>query len=212
MNTFNGHSLPHLGNHRLKCSIEQNQVDFIKKFPDGTIVFRSKMVVDADGSPVSQSPNASPADQPHTSLTYDTGPNDYVSAEDVSFVVTPLSSTKFKTSFKQDTNIKLGDLALVIKGERCSFGVVTDEGSAFRIGEASIKAHEELGNPQCKNPGEHPCKKLKAGGNGVGIASGVTFILFPKTHPSPLTAATVSAVTAEKGAAKTAEFLDKFQK
>lgn len=101
---------------------------------------------------------------------------------------------------------------MVIKGERCSFGVIADEGPAFRIGEASIKAHEELGNPQCKNPGEHPCRKLKAGGSGVGIATGVTFILFPKTRPSPLNAATISAVTAEKGARKTAEFLDKFHK
>ena len=211
LNTFNGHSLPRLGDRRLKCSTDANHVDFIRQFPDGTIVFRSKTGVDADGSPVSQSPNRSPADQPHTSLTYDTGQNDFVNAEDVSFVVTPLTSTTFRTSFKQDTGIRLGDLAVVIKDERCSFGLVADEGPAFRIGEASIKTHEDLGNPQCKTPGEHPCMKLKAGGSGVGIASGITFILFPQSRPNPLNAATVSAVTGEKGAAKTTEFLSKFQ-
>jgi hypothetical protein len=211
LNAFNGQPLPRLQGRRLKCSTDANRVNFIRKFPDGTIVFRSKMGVDADGSPVSQSPNRSPADQPHTSLVYDTGPNDYVNAEEVSFVVTPLTSTNFRTSFKQDTGVRLGDLAVVVRGERCSFGVIADEGPAFRIGEASIKAHEDLGNPQCKTPGQHPCMKLKSGGNGIGIESGVTFILFPQSRPKPLNAATVSAVTAEKGAAKTVEFLDKFQ-
>ena len=211
LNTFNGQSLPRLGSRSLKCSTDANHVDFIRKFPDGTIVFRSKMGVDADGSPVSKSQFASPADQPHTSLTYDTGPNDFVNAEDVSFVVTPQTSTTFRTSFKKDTGIRLGDLAVVIKGERCSFGLIADEGPAYRIGEASLKAHEDLGNPQCKTPGQHPCMKLIGGGDGVGIASGVTFILFPQSRPNPLNAATVSAVAAEKGVAKTTEFLGKFQ-
>jgi hypothetical protein len=210
-NTFNSKSLPTFNGRRSKCSTDPNRVDFIRKFPDGTVVFRSKMGVDADGSPVSKSQFASPADQPHTSLTYDTGLNDFVNAEDVSFVVTPKTSTNFKTSFKKDSGISLGDLAVVIKGDHCSFGLIADEGPAFRIGEASIKAHEELGNPQCKTPGQHPCMKLKAGGNGIGIGSGVTFILFPRSRPSPLDAATVSALTAEKGATKTTEFLDKFQ-
>jgi hypothetical protein len=211
LNTFNGKLLPLFNGRRLKCSTDANHVDFILKFPDGTIVFRSKMGVDADGSPVSKSQFASPADQPHTSLTFDTGRNDFVNAEDVSFVVTPKTSTTFRTSFKQDAGIRLGDLAVVIKGKRCSFGIIADEGPAFRIGEASIKAHEDLENPQCKTPNEHPCMKLKAGGNGVGIPSGVTFILFPQSRPSPLNASTVSVVTAEKGAAKTIEFLGKFQ-
>lgn len=68
LNTFNGQSLPRLGDRRLKCSTDANHVDFIRQFPDGTIVFRSKMGVDADGSPVSKSQFANPADQPHTSL------------------------------------------------------------------------------------------------------------------------------------------------
>lgn len=62
LNTFNGQPLPIFNHRRLKCSTDPNNVDFIKKFPDGTIVFRSKMGVDADGSPVSRSSNASPAD------------------------------------------------------------------------------------------------------------------------------------------------------
>lgn len=212
LNTFNGKSLPRFNGRRLKCSTDANHVDFIRKFPDGTIVFRSKMGVDADGSPVSKSRFASPADQPHTSLTFDTGRNDFVNAEDVSFVVIPQTSKTFRTSFKQDSGIRLGDLAVVIKDKRCSFGIVADEGPAFRIGEASIKAHEELGNPQCKTSGEYPCMKLKAGGNGVGIASGVTFIIFPQSRPSPLNASTVSTVTAEQGTAKASEFLGKFQR
>jgi hypothetical protein len=169
------------------------------------------MGVDADGSPLSQSPGRSPADQPHTSLHYDTGPEDYVNAEDVSFVVIPQTKEKFRASFEKDTGVGLGDLAVVVKGNQCSFAVIADKGPAYRIGEASMKTHEDLGNPQCIIKDQHPCKKLKAGGNGISIDSGVTFILFPKSRPKPLNAATVTAVTAKEGAAKTLEFLDKFQ-
>ena len=210
--TFNGALLPRFNGRRLKCSTDPNHVDFIRKFPDGTIVFRSKMGVDADGSPVSQSPNASAADQPHTSLHYDTGTADYVNAEDVSFVVVPQSKASYRAAFKADSGIGLGDLAVVIKGGKCSFGLVADEGPAYRIGEASMKAHEDLGNPQCKVPGEYPCKRLKAGGNGVGIAAGVTYIIFPNSRPSSLKGSSVSSLTARLGSEKAAEFLAKYRK
>jgi hypothetical protein len=209
LNTFNGQPLPLFQGKRLKCSTDANRVDFIRKFPDGTIVFRSKMGVDADGSPFSQS--ASWPNQPHTSLHYDTGSKDFVNAEDVSFVVIPQNDDKFRASFGKDTGVVPGDLALVVKGNQCSFAVIADQGPAYRIGEASMKTHEELGNPQCKIKGQHPCKQLKAGGGGISIDSGVTYILFPRSRPKPLNAATVSAVTAKDGKAKTLEFLDKFQ-
>jgi hypothetical protein len=209
--TFSGKALPMLAGRPLKCSTDPNHVAFIRKFPDGTIVFRAKMGVDADGSPASQGAFASVADQPHTSLTYDGHPTEYVNAEDVSFVVVPQTRAAYKVSFKGDTGIGLGDLAVVMKGGACSFGVVADEGPAYRIGEASMRAHEDLRNPQCRTAGEHPCLHLKAGGNGVGIAAGVTYIIFPGSRPSPLASGTVSAVAAEKAGARAMDFLGKFQ-
>jgi hypothetical protein len=210
---FNGQLLPKLkpsSADRLKCSTDPNRVAFIKKYSDGTVVIRAKMGVDADGSPVSKSPGASDADQPQTSLRYD-GTDESINAEDVSFTVIPQARESFQAAFPADSGIGLGDLAVIVKGGRCSFGLVADMGPAYRIGEASMRAHEDLGNPQCKVAGEHPCTTLKAGGSGVGIGSGVTYILFPKSRPVPLASDTVSAVTAEQGAAKAASFLDAFQ-
>jgi hypothetical protein len=211
VDSFNGQALPLLGGRRLKCSTDPNHVAFIRKFPDGTIVFRSKMGVDADGSPASRSPFASPADQPQTSLRFETGTRDSVNAEDVSFVVIPQTKDQFRASFKTDTGAGLGDLVAVFKGDRCSFGIVADEGPAYRIGEASMRAHEDLGNAQCRTPGQHPCLKLKAGGNGVGIGAGVTYVLFPRTRPRPLESSTIAAVAREKAAAMAGIFFEKFQ-
>lgn len=210
-NTYNGKTLPMLGSHQLKCSTDPNRAKFILKFPDGTIMFRSKLGVDADGSPVSQSPGASPADQPQTSLKFENPPKNSVNAEEYSFVVVPQNKAGFKAKFKTDSGIGLGDLAVVIKGDKCSFGFVADQGPPYRIGEASMKTHEDLGNPQCKNVGEHPCTKLKAGGNGVGIGSDVTTIIFPGTRPTPLNEATAGQVSRQLASEKALSFLDQFQ-
>ena len=205
---FNGKALPSFNGKPLRCSTDPNRLAFMKKFSDGTIVFKSKLSVDADGSPVSQSAAASAADQPHTSLTYDTTPTEYVNAEDVSFIVIPLTSSKYKTSVKIDTGAKLGDLAAVFYNGHCSFGVIADEGPAYRIGEASLKTHEELGNPQCKTPGQHPCLKIKAGGDGVGIEAGVITMVFPGSRPAHLSSATISVDATSLAIEKATKFLN----
>lgn len=210
-NTYNGIALPLLGTHQLKCSTDPNRAKFILKYPDGTIMFRSKLGVDADGSPVSQSAGASAADQPQTSLKFDNPPRNSVNAEEFSFVVVPQNRNSFKANFKTDSGIGLGDLAVVIKGSKCSFGFVADQGPAYRIGEASMKTHEDLGNPQCKNAGEHPCTKLKAGGNGIGIGSDVTTIIFPGTRPSPLNEATAAGISRQRASDIALSFLNRFQ-
>jgi len=172
---FNGKSLPMFDGRPLRCSTDRNRATHIRKFPDGTIVFQAKMSVDADGSLASRGPNASATDQAQTWPTFDQGSADhFVNAEEVSFVVVPQASERFRTNFRGDTGIGKGDLAIIMKGSRCSLGVVGDTGPSFRIGEGSIKAHEDLGNPQCKVAGQHPCQKLKAGGSGVGIGGEVT--------------------------------------
>lgn len=210
--TFNGRPLPLLGGRRLKCSTDPNKVAFIRRFPDGTVVFRAKMGVDTDGSPASQGPHRNLADSPHTSLHFDSGRNDFVNAEEFSFVVTPLQSNIYRTAFPRDSGIQLGDLAVIVKGDSCSFGIVADQGPPYRLGEASVKAHEELGNPQCAVAGQYPCVQFKARGSGIGIPSGVAYMIFPGTRPAPLLARTISSVAAENGKARVVGFLDKFQR
>ena len=165
------------------------------------VVYTAKMSVDADGSPVvggSGWPN-----DVQTWLTFDAGSKDhFVNAEEVPFIVLPLPVNNSALSFPKDTGIKKGDLAVVVKADKCSFAVVGDAGPWFRLGEGSLRAHADLGNPQCKVANEHPCKKLK-GGSGVGIESGVTYLVFPGSRPKPLLSQTVNAVV-KKAAADTA--------
>jgi hypothetical protein len=84
--------------------------------------------------------------------------------------------------------------------------VLGDAGPWFRLGEISLRAHEELGNPQCRTPGEHPCKKLK-GGSGIGIAEDVTYIVFPGTRPKPLLSQTVNQIVRQLANDRALRFL-----
>jgi hypothetical protein len=208
---FAGKPLPTSNGVRRRCSSDPNRVDFVRRYADGTIVFRSKMGVDADGAPVSRGPHASSTDQPETWLTFDRGSAQrFVNAEEVSFVVVPLGFATGGISFRDRTGIGKGDLAAVFHNGRCSLGVVGDAGPYFRLGEASIKAHEDLGNPQCEVVGQRPCRRLKARGSGTGIGSNVTYVIFPGTRPRPLLSQTVSVVAAQLAAARMSAFLDRF--
>jgi hypothetical protein len=204
---FESRALPSHAGRRLKCSTDKNRVAFVNKYEAGPVVWKAKMAVDADGSPVSMGPHASSTDQPVTWLTFDAGSDRrFVNAEDLSFVVVPTQAPS-GTSFQAAAGVGKGDLAAIFSGGRCSFGVVGDAGPYFRFGEASLKTHEDLGNPQCATTGEHPCKKLVAGGGGRGLASGVTYIVFPGSRPKPLINQTAAAVSTKAAKAAAERFL-----
>ena len=131
-----------------------------------------------------------------------------MNAEDVPFVVVPTPFQAKNISFLGDTGIGKGDLAVAVKGNRCSFGVVGDAGPYFRLGEASIATHADLDNPQCAVAGQHPCRRLKAG--GVGIGSGVTYVIFPGTRPQPLLSQTVVQVAGSAAAGRALTFFQQF--
>lgn len=205
-NRFAGLALPKHNGKRLRCSSDPNRVASIDRYADGTVVFNSKAGVDADGSPVvggSGWPN-----DVQTWLTFDKGSKDhFVNAEAVPFIVMPLPVPKIPAlSLMKDTGVGKGDLAVVVKGEQCSLAVVGDAGPWFRLGEASMRTHEDLGNPQCAVQGQLPCRALKKG-SGVGIPSGVTFIVFPGSRPKPLESQTVNAVVEKAAGERVLQFL-----
>jgi hypothetical protein len=193
---FVGQPLPSHAGKPLRCSTDPNRVAFMSRYADGTVVYQAKASVDADGSPVvggSGWPN-----DVQTWLTYDQGSKDtFVNAEEVPFIVLPLPVKGTGLSLMKDMGVAKGDLAVVVNGGRCSFALLGDAGPWFRLGEISLRAHEDLGNPQCRTPGEHPCKRLK-GDSGIGIAQGVTYIVFPGTRPKPLSSDNVNEVVREK--------------
>lgn len=202
---FAGQALESHNGRPLRCSTDPNRVAFMSRYADGTVVFQAKASVDADGSPVvggSGWPN-----DVQTWLTYDAGSKDtFVNAEEVPFIVLPLPAMAVGLSLMRDMGVGKGDLALVVSGGRCSFALLGDAGPWFRLGEISLRAHEDLGNPQCRTPGQHPCKRLKAV-SGIGIPQGVTYIVFPRTRPRPLQSQTVVDVVRRTAGERALQFL-----
>jgi Fungal chitosanase of glycosyl hydrolase group 75 len=204
--TFDGKPLDQHNGQPMRCSTDRNRVTSLSKRDDGPILFSAKMAVDADGSEgIGHSgwPN-----QTVTALNFDKGSKQpYANAEMLSFIVVPGSHSGVP-SFLKATAIVAGDLAVVVHGDKCSFGVVGDTGPWYRLGEGSMKAHEEIGNPQCTIPGQFPCQHLKNRW-GVGIGDGVTYIVFPKSRPAPLLSETAADVARTEGVKRVAELLEK---
>ena len=178
--TFAGRPLPMHAGRRLTCS-DRNNVSTVVRRKDGTIFFSAKAAVDADGSRLACGtgwPN-----QCGTWLQFDKGSKRRdVNAEDTPFVVVPGPPPGAAFSFRRDTGIGPGDLAVAFKGSRCSFGVVGDLGPYFRLGEISLRSHADLDHQRCKVPGQHPC----AGIHDSSIGEGVNYLVFPHSRPAPL--------------------------
>lgn len=195
-NTFNGKPLPS----KRKCSNDKNRVERLLVLPDHTLVVTAKASVDADGSLLSRT-HAGTSD-PETSFKLKEVSLD---AEFMPYVVMPGSLNG--PHLNVETNINTGDLAVVIKGDHCSFAIVGDMGPYFRFGEISMAAHEDLGNPQCLHA-ETPCTVLKGkGGDGVTIPGGVTYVFFPGTKPDGLTAANFRDQVKQRGKERIRKFL-----
>jgi hypothetical protein len=83
--------------------------------------------------------------------------------------VIPLPSSRFSYS---KSGIRPGTTAAIIYNNRVVYAVFADEGPSNIIGEASYATARDLGiNPNPKNG---------------GVDSGVTYIVFPNSVPSPV--------------------------
>jgi hypothetical protein len=204
-NIFAGKLLPKHNGKRLKCSSDPNRVSYVRKYPDGTVTFAAKGAVDADGSKF-----ACGAGWPNlcgTWLEFDHGSSRHdVNAEDTPFIVVPRKMAGTGISFQKDSKIGKGDLAVAIWNGRCSYGVVGDAGPHFRLGELSLKAHAELGNPQCNNDNQYPCMSFSES----GIPNNVHYIVFPGTRPVPLTSQNVNQVSRQKAEEQLKAFIAKY--
>jgi hypothetical protein len=216
---FAGRPLPLSRGREVSCSKDRNRVAYLVKYPDGTISFSAKAAVDADGSKLacgSGWPNLCATwlrfDQPG-SVRKD------VNAEDTPFVVIPrnVSLPKYgnllpiSISFRKDTRIERGDLAVAFTNGRCSFGVVGDSGPEFRLGEISLRSHVDLNNPQCKIKGQYPCKAI-INGSGRGFPAGVNYLIFPHSRPVPLFSQSVNKVSRTQAEERVKAFIKKFER
>jgi hypothetical protein len=147
------------------------------KFPDGTIFWSSKMAIDADG------PAAGPGRRSGSQLDQGSGQDDTtfhfkgtghgLPSETIPYIVLPLGT------FRQNTGLSLGDVAIVIFKDKITAAICGDLGPAPKIGEGSIRLHEAL-HPPAPDPCSHrnpdgTCRQIL----NASIDEDVLFFVFP---------------------------------
>ena len=166
-------------------------------FPDGTIFWSSKMAIDGDG------PAAGPGRLCGSELDPEDGQNDTsfhfcdtgegLSSEAVAFIVLP------EGTFRTNTGLDLGDVALVIYKDKIAAAICGDIGPSRKIGEGSIRLHEAL-HP----PAADPCSERQPDGSckrilDDSIDEDVLFFVFPKSSfEEELTAANIETLVNER--------------
>jgi hypothetical protein len=140
------------------------------QFPNNVLFWESKMAVDADGATTPSVLKSSSGSQVNTSLCFSDKKRTPVNAEIVPYFVVPTfddpkrasPSRPFEGSrdrFTDDFNLKLGNLGVVIFGDKITGAIFADEGPAMKIGEASIRVHELIRKPGAPWKGD-PAKKI----------------------------------------------------
>lgn len=177
----------------------------ILKFPNGTVFWSSKMAVDADGAPSAPGrPDGKELDpgsgDPKTSFTF--GPKKYLSSEAHHYIVlTQAPDENGDGSGKAfHPDLHKGDVAIVIYKDKISAAICGDFGPVRRIGEGSIRVHEDF-HP----PGPDPCKKRdKDDGHclrilNASINEDVLFFVFPGSDfGDTLTPSTIETLVKER--------------
>lgn len=124
------------------------------KFPDGTVFFDTKMAICADGSPRAKEIDPGPGN-PKTAFTYPGTNGGYFNAEDVPYIVLPGKDPGGGLNFTATMGISKLDLAVLIHRGKVIPAFYGEVGPWFRLGEGSIKAHENL---PVRNPWTSPSK------------------------------------------------------
>jgi hypothetical protein len=161
---------------------DPNRCKALLQFPNGGPVFwSSKTAVDADGPAAGPGlPNGRELDpgsgQVDTTLHFSDGGG--LPSATIPYIVLPQGrSGKF---FHPD--LVIGDLAIVIFGDKITAAVCGDLGPHKKIGEASIRVHETLGQRGLPDP----CSRRDQEGNclrirNASVGQDVLFFVFPNS-------------------------------
>lgn len=173
------------------CEEDKNNLNALLKFPDGTILFESKMSLDLDGSWLSCGSAAGDSDQCRTAYMWDDEyPTNeeyraqadksvfykngaYVDADKIPYMVIPLDR-----QFRQLTGLKVGDLAMVVYRDKAVPVFVADigPGEKGKIGEGSAALLRAVGVERCANRNaDNNCTEFR----DYSISRGVMFFVFP---------------------------------
>jgi hypothetical protein len=161
---------------------DPNRCKTLLEFPEGGPIFWSaKMAVDADGPPAGPGlPDGKGLDpasgRPDTSFTFADGGG--LPSATIPYIVLPQSRPRSNRPFHP--GLSIGDLAVVIYGNRIAPAICGDLGPYRLIGEASIRVHETLRQRGVPDP----CKARDAQGNCLkilneSVAEDVLYFAFP---------------------------------
>ena len=160
-----------------KCSSDPSRNTAFLKLKGDVIFYDAKMAIDADGSQLSKRRGGT--NLPETAWHYPTPPGSSVDAEHVPYLV--LSSefvAKKYSDLRNGITIHIGDIAAVVYNGKTSYAIVADTGPACKIGEGSMRLHDELGNPGCAVFGpDGICTKA----SNSGIGKDVMYFIFPNS-------------------------------
>jgi hypothetical protein len=183
---------------------DPNKCKALLKFPNDAAVFwSSKMAIDTDGPSAGKGrptgkqldPNPGNATD-ETSFRFAGGSS--LPSEIVPYIVLPQSGPKSGKPF--DPLVDLGDLAVVIFGDRSVAAICGDFGPHKKIGEGSIRVHEVL------QPGvPDPCAKRSPKGfclktRDASVDENVLFFIFPnsKFAKGELTLSNINTMVKER--------------
>ena len=163
--------------------------------PAGEAIFwSSKLAIDADGPAAGPGrPSGSKLDtgsgQDDTSLHFSNGKG--LPSETMPYIVLPGGS------FRANTGLALGDVAVVIFGDKITAAICGDMGPTKKIGEGSIRVHEALHPPApdpCIRDGSGFCRRI----HNVSIDEDVLFFVFPGSSLDGIEAATLESRVKER--------------
>jgi hypothetical protein len=130
--------------------------------------WKADMDIDCDGVRTSHcNENTDPWYQNQTS--FETSKGKSFQADSTHYFVIPLPSSRFSYS---SNGIKPGSVAAIIYNNKVVYAVFADEGPSNIIGEASYATAKALG--------------IDSNPESGGVDSGVTYIVFPGSVPSPV--------------------------
>ncbi|MEY2563837.1 MAG: hypothetical protein QOH88_2030 [Verrucomicrobiota bacterium] len=164
-------------------------------FPDAAAIFwSSKLAIDADGPAAGPGrPSGSRLDpgsgQDDTSLHFSSGRG--FPSETVPYIVLPGGS------FRANTGLALGDVAIVIFKDKITAAICGDMGPTKKIGEGSIRVHEALHPPApdpCIRDASGFCRRI----HNVSIEEDVLFFVFPGSGFDGLNAATLEGLIKQR--------------
>lgn len=184
----------------LRCHKDPNKLKALLRFGDIALFFESKMSLDLDGSWVACNcgNTAGTSDQCSTAYTWGRFPSEYdqkkpkefctfyqrqsfIDSNAIPYIVMPGGFGDHFAIGNKPANL-VGELGVVIYGDKIVPVIVGDSGRSFQIGEGSAALFRVLGQDRCHTYKEGQCVSFEGGDHSVD--GKVLYFIFPNSRIS----------------------------